>query len=91
MKLGASEKGPATDQVRSGGGSYQAGDNADEEKLMDLGGVLEVKPIEPVTIRNGWEPEMIPALLPLDAKVITKVGETARETYKRKIIFIWEW
>lgn len=50
MKWGASEEGPATDQVRGVGDSYQAGDNADEEKLMDLGEMLEVKPIEPVTM-----------------------------------------
>lgn len=54
MKWGAGEEGPATDQVRGVGGSYQAGDNADEEKLMDLGEMLEVKPIEPVTMQNGW-------------------------------------
>lgn len=54
MTWGASEEGPATDQVRGVGRSYQVGVNADTEKLMDLGGMLEVKPIEPVTMQNGW-------------------------------------
>lgn len=33
MKWGASEEGSATDKVSGVGGSYQAGDNASEEKL----------------------------------------------------------
>lgn len=54
MKWGANQEGLATDQVRGVGGLYQAGDNADEEKLTDLEEMLEVKPIEPVTMQNGW-------------------------------------
>lgn len=91
MRWGASEEGPATGQVRGVGHSYQVGVNADVEKLMDLGGMLGSQTNRACDhaewVGDNVDPEMIPAPLPLDAEVITKVGETARETREKSVLF----